>query len=128
MWSMLAVAVDNPSTTGRQVDQLGPETRSRMVEQAGQIAERIRIRLPTITAALSQTTEGAGSRLSQAVSAGCSGWPSRRRSHCAAGLVAGLGARRGSRVSRWPRFADPDHEVEHRPEGRARVAGGGGGC
>jgi hypothetical protein len=58
--------------TVTQLRDLGPETRSQMVEQANEIAERIRTQLPTITAALTQTTEGAGSQLSQAISAGCS--------------------------------------------------------
>ncbi|WP_410614864.1 hypothetical protein [Amycolatopsis sp. lyj-109] len=58
--------------TVTQLRDLGPETRSQLVEQANEIAERIRTQLPTITAALTQTTEGAGSQLGQAISAGCS--------------------------------------------------------
>ncbi|KOX19920.1 hypothetical protein ADK67_32215 [Saccharothrix sp. NRRL B-16348] len=58
--------------TVAQLRDLGPETRSQLVDQADEIAERIRAQLPTITAALTQTTEGAGSQLGQAISAGCS--------------------------------------------------------
>ncbi|SED07313.1 hypothetical protein SAMN04489727_6287 [Amycolatopsis tolypomycina] len=58
--------------TVTQLRDLGPETRAQLVGQANEIADRIRTQLPSITAVLTQTTEGAGSQLGQAISAGCS--------------------------------------------------------
>ncbi|WP_203995220.1 hypothetical protein, partial [Virgisporangium aurantiacum] len=61
---------DSLGDTVGQLRGLGPETRTQLVAQADQIVGRIREQLPTVTAVLSQTAEGAGSQLSQAVTAG----------------------------------------------------------
>jgi hypothetical protein len=56
--------------TVSQLRGLGPETQAHLVTQANQTAEQIRRQLPSVAAVLSQTAEGAGSQLSQAVTAG----------------------------------------------------------